>query len=539
MEIIILKHVYYDKGRETTSFFTKQIGQNFKIHKDLKFLNGSAKTTVISFDFINLINDIQLRDNIFFIDVEKIKRQLIGRSKIEFKQSSKPWTIWNMIAELNPADFNLKPNDFEKYIVKIKETILGYNLDPQNLSKVYSFFLNCLESLYLKIKGDINISHEKERFEKIESNLNNILFDAHKRGIKINTLSLRKHIEQINIELYEVKNILQIKFGIFSLYDYQNIQEKLCKEFSWFKDIEINSKEFWKAIKLQRGNSRLIDLLYLEKKLTKNKTILTRIGSLDSELIHPDFDYFGTVTGRILVASPSLQQLNKRYRDIIIPNSEKELIYIDYSQFEAGILACESKDSKLIEMYNSNDIYTEISNKLGNENVPRELAKKLFFAYCYGMSKENIIKYSGKNLDVFFKEFQNLEIFETEIFEKFKKDGYVETCLGNRRYKSLSNNEDLKEGWLISQRIQGTASLILKEVIIEVFEKNKEIEFLLPMHDAVLYQVPKSKAENFTKEIEETFKGVLLKYCPSLKPKVSNKPFFEPIQKNDHSELTK
>jgi DNA polymerase I-like protein with 3'-5' exonuclease and polymerase domains len=434
-----------------------------------------------------------------------------------------------MIRDINPAEFGLKPNEFKESIDKAKAAIIGFPVSQNNLYKLYAFVLNCIENLYLKLKVELSSSDEKERFDRIESNLNNILFEVHKKGIRINSTNLKKHIEQINIELYDVKNKLQLEYGIFSLHDYKNIQKRLCEEFSWFKDINVNSKEFWKAIKFQRSNSNLVNLLYLEKKLTKNKTILTRLGSLDSEFIHPDFDYFGTVTGRILVFSPSIQQLNKKYRDIIVPNSDMELIYIDYSQFEAGILAFEAKEFKLIEMYNSNDIYTEISNKLGNENVPRDLSKKLFFAYCYGMSKEKIKKYSGKNLDLFFNEFPNLEIFENKIKEEFLKDGFIETRLGNRRFKSIDNIDNQNEGWLISQKIQGLASLILKEVILEINKKNREIEFLLPMHDAVLYQVPKDRIKELKPLIVDTFKEILKRYCPELNPKVTDTPFFEII----------
>ncbi len=527
MEIIILKHVSYNKGKEHITFFTKEIGEKIKVCKELGFVNDNKSKTIISFDFINIINDISLGENVIFIDIENLKRQLLGRSKNEYKRNDRPWLIWNMLRDLIPMDSLLRVSDFKENIAKAKTVFLGINSGETNVVKIYSFMLDCIESIYIKLKNELSISHEKERFEKIECKLNNILFEAHNRGVRIDPIKVKKHIANVNIELYEVKNKLQLEFGVFSLYDYENIRNRICKEFSWFKEIKINSKEFWKAVKFQKDNSKFIKLLYLEQKLIQNKSILTRIGSLDTDYVHPVLDYFGTITGRILVSSPSLQQLNKKYRDIIIPNKEMKLIYIDYSQFEAGILAFEANDQKLIAMYNEDDIYTQISKKLGAENVSRDLAKKIFFCYCYGMSKENILMYSGRNLDLFFNEFADLGIFETTIIEKFIKEGFVETIIGNRRFKSLNNSENHKEGWLISQRIQGFASLILKEVILEIYKKNKHIEFLLPMHDAVLYQIPIDKVVELTKEIEDTFKSVLKKYCPNLEPKVTNKPFYE------------
>lgn len=527
MEIIVLKYTSYKKGKEHISFFTKQIGKKFKICMDIDFLNDNVKKTIISFDFINIIDDIPIGDNVLIVDIENLKRQLIGRSKNEYKKKHKPWLIWNMINELNPDYLRLKSIDFYNNIEKAKAVFLGINSEEINVTKIYSFMLECIEKIYIDLKDELSLSHEKERFEKIECQLNNILFETYRKGIQVDTNKIRQHIQQVNVDLYEVKNKLQLEYGIFSLYDYDNIQKRISTEFAWFKDIKINSKEFWDVISLQRDNSKLVNLLYLQRKLTKDKTILTRIGSLDTSFINPLLDYFGTITGRILATSPSLQQLNKKYRDIIVPKSDMELVYIDYSQFEAGILAFEANEPKLIEMYNNNDIYTEISVKLGVEAVPRHLAKKLFFCYCYGMSKENILKYSGKNLDLFFKEFSNLEIFEKQIMEQFLSNGFVETSLGNRRHLSLNNVKREKEGWLISQRIQGIASLILKEVILQIYNKNKEIEFLLPMHDAVLYQVPKNKIEQLTQEIKDSFINVFKQHCPTLNPKVSDKPFHE------------
>ncbi|NDP21450.1 MAG: hypothetical protein GZ091_10265 [Paludibacter sp.] len=527
MEIIILKQISYTRGKEHILFYTKQIGKKIESHADLSFLDSTRASTIISFDFINIIDSIHIEDNITFIDIINLKRQLVGRSKNEFKKSERPWLIWNMINEIKPEEIGFDAIKLKEKIESAKAVFLGVVPNDFNASTIYSFLLDCIEIIYVNLKKELSISNEKERFIQIEVKLNNVLFTAQKSGINIDVQKVKQYIQEINIDLYAVKNKLQLKFGVFSMYDYDNIRTKLITDFPWFKDIKLNSKEFWKAIKLQRNNSEFIELLYLERKHTKNKTILTRIGSLDIDNVNPMLDYMGTITGRILADSPSLQQLNKVYRDIIIPRAEMELVYIDYCQFEAGILAFEADEGKLIEMYNKSDIYTEISNKLGTKNVSRDFAKKLFFSYCYGMSKENILKYSGKNLDLFFKEFPNLTNYENAILKIFLDDGFVETTLGNRRYKSLNNVENKKEGWLISQKIQGKASLILKEVILQVYNKNKEIEFLLPMHDAILYQVPQSKIDVLTKEIEDTFKSVLKRHCPSLDPKISIKPFHE------------
>jgi len=75
--------------------------------------------------------------------------------------------------------------------------------------------------------------------------------------------------------------------------------------------------------------------------------------------------------------------------------------------------------------------------------------------------------------------------------------------------------------------MQGTASLIIKDVILNLYKSQKDIQFLLPMHDAILYQVPNNNVEEYKKIIIETFEIELRKYFKKLIPKASSKKFTE------------
>jgi hypothetical protein len=57
--------------------------------------------------------------------------------------------------------------------------------------------------------------------------------------------------------------------------------------------------------------------------------------------------------------------------------------------------------------------------------------------------------------------------------------------------------------------------------------RDGEIEFLIPMHDAALFQVPIKLEEQKKEIIKKEFETAMLYYCPSLKPKVSFKKFTE------------
>jgi DNA polymerase I-like protein with 3'-5' exonuclease and polymerase domains len=247
--------------------------------------------------------------------------------------------------------------------------------------------------------------------------------------------------------------------------------------------------------------------LYDEKKSSTDLNVLLTIGALrpSFKIIRPVYDSFGTITARTKIVTPNLQNLSKRFRTIIAPAAGKTLIYIDYAQFEAGILAQDSGDTLLIAEYNAKYIYAEIGNRieiqkfLPNIEDQKKFCKSLFYKFSYGMDISQHIQIlkdfkleshaaalSPKIIKA-FASYSSLNMYRMKINEELLSQQKIGTFDGNYRY--LFENEQ-RTSWAISQRIQGTASLILKKAIIELYDNDKEIEFLIPMHDAALFQVP-------------------------------------------------
>lgn len=520
MEIIVLKQSKYLKGIEAVTYHTKLIDGNITVLKDLSLLNDGQKHKIISFDFPNILDEIEINENLKFVDIEQLKKQVIGHSKNEFPKSKKPWSFWSLIWQINGEEKSEEINNARKSYFGVNE-----QFEESEINMHFVFLLESLEKIYKSIQIELTDKNEAKRYNEVESFLNTILFERTKKGISVDTIKIKEYLKEINIELYDIKNKLQLEYGIFSKTDYNNIKRELMKVLPSVAD-KMGTKDYIRMLKYYKNDYPLIKLLFDERKVSTNRTILSRIGSLDSKRINPQFQYFGTVTSRILVESPSLQQLKSEYRDLILPDVEKELIHIDYSQFEAGILASEADDESLIDMYNKSDIYTKMNEALKDiKLITREKCKQLFFNYCYGMSPENIKKYIKVDLSIFFKQFPNLEVFREMLNAMFVEKSFIETSLGNKRYKNIENITLEIEGWLISQKIQGNASLILKKAILNVYDVDRSIEFLLPMHDAVLYQIPKGKYEEKKLILETEFKKAFKEVCPKINPKVDFKEF--------------
>ncbi len=523
MEIILIKQFTLKKGQPKTKFYYKYIGENIKVIDSLNFLEKD-KHDIISFDFNSILDDIKSISKHTYVDLEDLSKQLLGKSKKDLELKEKlPWNIWEQLKAQYDKEEIEEEGEKESRLSQIYSVFHGIEEKSEGETiALLEYLLQLLEDIYIDLKSNLKTTLEHERYLSIEKPIKTILLESAKNGISIDTEGLNDLIVSINNDLYETRNKLQIEYGIFSSSDHKNIYNQLKK--LNFTDIyeAIGKQDYRKELKLNKANNDLVKLLNDEIKHNTNKTILSRIGTTQSnsypKKVNLSFSNLGTITGRILVTTPSLQQLSKKYRDIIVPEKDKVLIYADYSQFEALILACEANDSSLIDLISNGDIYEELSSSIYGDKKHREESKILFYQFCYGSKK---VKKLGK----FFKKFPKIESTKKEMETKFMEDHFIETILGNKRY----GKKDLikSPSWLLSQRIQGNSALILKKAILLVNQKDSEIEFLLPMHDAVLYQAPKAKVKEKKALIEACFKDAFKYYYNDVDAKVSFKKFTE------------
>ena len=213
---------------------------------------------------------------------------------------------------------------------------------------------------------------------------------------------------------------------------------------------------------------------------------------------------------------PSIQNMKRSNRDIIVPFDNKEFVYVDYGQFEAGILASLSKDKKLLKLYND-DIYIDIAKKIYNDITEREEAKIVFYRFIYGdISLPNEVK---KYLNRFAQLTKYINNIKLELNEK----GIIYSFDGNgRKAGNISS-------WAVSHKIQSTASLIYKKALIRTYKEVPEADFVLPMHDATLYEISsiEENTELIKNRIINIYKDEFKSICPEIEPQVNIKLFFE------------
>jgi DNA polymerase I-like protein with 3'-5' exonuclease and polymerase domains len=240
--------------------------------------------------------------------------------------------------------------------------------------------------------------------------------------------------------------------------------------------------------------------------------------TLSSDVTRPVVDVFGSRTSRVQLRSPSLQNVPKRYRSIIGPHDGANLSYVDFDQFEVGIMAALSNDEELKRLYAAGDMYDLFANTYLGLVDNRKAAKQLFLSYAYGMSRKALVD-AACSLGVdrpkakqAFRLFKQYETWKRSIWADFQRAGRVNTILGNHYRRSGKGQLTGKEQRsAVSQVVQGTASLIFKRALLAVAAMD-DVRVVLPMHDALLFEhtlgeTPAAVVDAFERVMTEVLDG--------------------------------
>jgi hypothetical protein len=342
-----------------------------------------------------------------------------------------------------------------------------------------------------KIETLAKNADEWNRFTQVERGVSDYLIRSAADGIAIDTAKLRQHKEAIDFDYYMVLKEFSANYVIplEPPTDEDIVSHLEAKGFD-FDGVSVDYVLHF--VPMLDNFAR--DILRL-RKLHATRKVLTSI-PFSQTRIFPIVDTFGSITSRIYFKDPSLQNLAKRHRDILKPDAETVFSYIDYDQYEAGIMAALSKDTLLLALYAAGDLYEQAAEQIFLSPKKRKEAKRLFLSFAYGMNRKNLIaaavEYGAKPIDAknFFAQFSDFENWKKILWDEFKKNGRIGTSLGNYVVREGTGElSDKEKRSSVSQVVQGTASLIFKKMLLEL-SKLDSVQLKVPMHDAVLIQHP-------------------------------------------------
>ena len=368
------------------------------------------------------------------------------------------------------------------------------------------------------IYTDINDLKEME-FE-IQKKLDVLISNIHESAGEAFNINSPKQLGVVLFETLQLPVIKKTKTGYSTAVD---VLEKLQGEHPIIDDI----LEYRQLAKLQ---STYVE--GLQKVISKDHRIHTRFNQTLAQ------------TGRLSSIDPNLQNIpirleeGRKIRKAFKPTSKDSVILsADYSQIELRVLAHITQDESLKHAFiNGHDIHTATAMKVFNvesdqvDSLMRLQAKAVNFGIVYGISDYGLSQSLGITrkqakafIDDYLASFPGVKQYMSDIVKDAKAQGYVETLLHRRRYipDITSRNFNLRsfaERTAMNTPIQGSAADIIKLAMVKFSEKIKETKYhaklLLQVHDELIFEIPKSEVEDFSKFVEEIMEQALVLDVP-------------------------
>ena len=496
-------------------------------------------------DYI-LLKEQNIEMNNIYFDVEISSYLLdsnVGKYTLE-RLAEKYLNIdMNNIAQNNNSDIQL--NLFDDIQEMNKNDNIEYLLKAYIISKLYE-----ITNKILIEKNLIDL------FNNIEMPLETVLADMQCNGILVDKQELINYGELLKQELTKLTDdIYKISGQEFNI----NSPKQLGKVL--FEDLKLTTYKKTKSgystdvETLEKIKSehpvveKILEYRQIAKMLTTYVEGLLPYINANTGRIHSYFHQTVTATGRLSSSDPNLQSIptrfetGKKLREVFKP--QKGYIYVDadYSQIELRVLSHVAQDETLINSFkNGEDIHKQVASQVFNtplEEVTKEQrshAKAVNFGIVYGISDYGLseqigvpVKVAKQYIQNYFEKYPQIKKFEEEIIEKAKKEGYVDTLYGRRRYIPEINSSSYmvrQFGIRIATNtpIQGTAADIMKIAMINVYNRIKKeklkTKIVLQIHDELLLESPIEEKEQ-VKEILKTEMENAIKLLVPLTAEVS------------------
>ena len=215
------------------------------------------------------------------------------------------------------------------------------------------------------------------------------------------------------------------------------------------------------------------------------------------------------------------------------------LVDADYSQIELRVLASIADDKKMIDAFlNDVDIHAVTASQVFD--VPLELmtpeirsrAKAVNFGIVYGIGAFSLSKdihvsvaEAKRYIENYLATYSGVNKYMNEVVENAKKDGYVSTEFGRRRYlpeltASNFNTRSFGERVAKNMPIQGTAADIIKiamnKVSRRLFDEKLDAKLIMQIHDELIIEAKEEIAPQVAKILKEEMENAVKMKVPML-----------------------
>ena len=447
------------------------------------------------------------------------------------------------ITKVSEELLHLEIIDLKERFGKGKNKKTFFDLDEDIIVKYISQYVFAISELYSIFVQKVKENNLYSLYENVEKPLVKILADMEKTGVKVDKnkiLELNEEYSKLADE-YE-QRVYELAGEVFNLnspkqlgvilFDKMKLPVVKKTKTGYSTDVEV----------LEKLSEDYEIAEYILKYRSLNKLISTYlVGILDyimeDDRVRTSYKQMITATGRLSSVDPNLQNIpvrtqeGKNIRKVFVADKNKVFIDADYSQIELRVLAHLSKDLVMIDSFkNDLDIHYKTASEVFGVPIKevtdnqRRSAKAVNFGIVYGISDYGLSKdlnitrnEARQYIDGYLNTYPNIKNYMEEIVKIAKKDGYVTTILGRKRYIPEINSKNFNirsfgERIALNTPIQGSAADIIKLAMIKVYERLKEekvnAKLILQIHDELIIECDEKEKDIVKNILKESMENV-------------------------------
>ena len=401
-----------------------------------------------------------------------------------------------------------------------------------------------VESLYQTLAPRLKGLGLEQVYDDIELPLCPVLARMEREGFLVDRKALAAFGERLDVRIREDEQAIYDLAGeTFNINSTQQLGRILFDQLGLppVKKTKTGYSTSAEVLEKLRGKHPILDSILEYRQYAKLKSTyvdgLSKVIGEDGR-IHTTFQNTVTATGRLSSTEPNLQnipvrtELGAEMRYMFHARPGWTLVDADYSQIELRLLAHIADDKEMQAAFLSGeDIHTATAARVfGVElsDVTHEMrrhAKAVNFGIVYGISQFSLSQDIGVTraeakayMDRYFAKYAGVAAYMTDIVEKARRDGYVVTLFGRRRWlpELKSSNFNLRsfgERVALNMPIQGTAADIIKLAMIRVDRALRsaglEGRLVLQVHDELIVECPEEEKDAVKALLKREMEGVV------------------------------
>ena len=449
---------------------------------------------------------------------------------------------------------NVNSNDYS-----LKRLCAEYGVpEPENNEQL----ADCLYQLTTKLTNRISQENLTKTLNEIEMPLAKVLASMEIDGVQLDLDGIDRFGGELKARIEETENEIYTLAGeSFNIASPKQLGVILFEKLNlpYGKKTKTGYSTNADVLEELRDKHPIIEKITDYRAFTKLQS--TYVSGLKAAVdgdgrVRSTFKQTETRTGRISSAEPNIQnipvrtELGRNMRKFFVAKEGCLLVDADYSQIELRVLAHLAGDKLMQQSFqNGDDIHTITASQVFNQPIEwvtpelRSRAKAVNFGIVYGIGAFSLSKDIGVTvaeakhyIEAYLAKYSGVDAFMKNTVANAKKNLYVETLFGRRRYipeinAANKNVQAAANRIAMNTPIQGTAADIIKLAMIKVYDRLEREQLparlILQVHDELIVEVKEEYAEKAAELLKQEMENCIKLDVPLTADVKTGKTWFD------------